>query len=235
MQIFLCRWQATVALALGLLAHGQAAAQSAVAGQVGVSVDRGPVATALAPDWLVWRVFHDSLDFYDQQSPAVVLDLLKERLDLSEAERSEFMTIGYSYLRQLDRIDEEARAEIVARYKTDTTPAILPPSVARPEEVLRAGAGQIARTFVVGQTPDGHSIRDLLVTDGLVARIEARRQATLRLHLDTVRRAFGSDRLSKIETWVLSEVAPNVVFIPTGAGPQPRVGGLTPPSAVPQR
>lgn len=34
------------------------------------------------PKWLVWRAFHDSLEFYEQESPEAVTQLLKDRIAL---------------------------------------------------------------------------------------------------------------------------------------------------------
>jgi hypothetical protein len=211
---------------ISVVAFSDAAAQREAANETNVS------GSQRAPDWLVWRVFHDSLGFYDRQSPDIVEDLLNLRVGFTETERSSFMVAGHAYLRQLAAIDEQARAELAVRYDASVAPPGFHPSAAKAAELVRPGIQQAAPRLVAGHAPDGRSIQEESQPGGIVPRVMAQREAAFRLHHDALLRSFGADRLTKLEEWIAAEVAPRVAAVPTAAGPPPP-DGLRPPVTPP--
>lgn len=177
------------------------------------------------PEWLSWRVFHDSLNFYERQAPGTVFALLKERIQVTELETSGFETAGEDFLQQLRAIDDEARAEIAERYGRGM-PGRLPTS-ATPEQLLRPNLPIRRPTLVPGRTLDGRGIREAVVADGLAARVEARKVSTVRSHVKNLERFLGTDRVRKIEQWIASEVTPKVW---TSNAAIPQLGPHLPPS-----
>jgi hypothetical protein len=176
------------------------------------------VASSPAPEWFVWRAFHDSLAFYARQAPDDVADLLKHRMAFDEAQQARFMTAGHNYVQRIEAIDKQARASMFSRYAQQLIPQGIPLSAAKPESLMRADAGGQVRPLLSGTAPDlssnngrdGQSVRAWLEANGFIAEVEAQKRVALGEHLDGLGQSFGTEALSKLEAWIAVDVAPNV-------------------------
>src|SRR5437870_155356 len=82
---------------------------SADAAQAGASTQDS------VPRWLAWKVFHQSLASLVQRSVDLNA-LLGRKFGLTAVEIPNFVTAGQSFLASLERIDAEAKAEVLRRY-----------------------------------------------------------------------------------------------------------------------
>jgi hypothetical protein len=163
----------------------------------------------VAPDWLVWRVYYDSLEFYDKQSPQGVQDLLTQQVGLTIDEAVVLRTAGSNYLRELAQIDDRARAEVKARFQSEDGPNPLPQP---PPSVLR-GKAPPPIDLIGSRAPAGKNLREALLADGLIARTENRRVATFRTHRTELARTLGPTKLAALEELIRTQVAPNVKVV----------------------
>ena len=203
---------AALFFALVFVAAAVATAQEAAQAPVTATMNPSQPLPERVPDWLVWRVFHDSLLFYHQQSPSVVGNLVEKRANIAEgAELDQFLTIGRNYLDDLSRIEAEARETVRTRYQSSVTP--LHPSQELLSRTSRhPGVNAVPPPGLIsGRLNDGRKLYDALMADGLIAEVDHRRQATLETHLQALNLAVGPERLEKLTDWVRADVAPNVV------------------------
>src|SRR5262245_12005010 len=59
--------------------------------------------SSAAPDWLVWRAFHSSLEFYEVQSQGASGRILRHRVSLTDEQSAALADAGRSYLAELSR------------------------------------------------------------------------------------------------------------------------------------
>jgi len=159
-----------------------------------------------APDWLAWRVFYESLEFYSQQSPTHVQELLVERVGLSVQEADVALAAGRSYLQQLSRLDDSARADIKARFQAGDLgklPVPQPPTSPPVSDLPPAG-------LINGAAAGKQSLSDALVADGFVARVTNQRVALFAAHRAALASALGPAKFGSLEQLVRTEVAPKV-------------------------
>jgi hypothetical protein len=160
-------------------------------------------------EWLVWRTFHRSLEFYGRDFADDVTKLLAGRAGLTRSESAELLVAGKDYLDHLSRIDAEARQEIEVRFPPNivdrrfvpTVPTERPPPAARhvpPAALMRKGGGEAPELY------------RKLVAEGFVARVEQQRQEALRAHLERLERAVGGKKVAGLRDWMSVDVAPNV-------------------------
>lgn len=153
--------------------------------------------------WLVWRVFHSSLVFYMQGSPAEVYSMLGERASLAESEVAILLDSGAEYLRALIIVDEAAANDVEAIRKR----------LGRPEDVLstyrQSPAASIDDAGVV-RIDVGRLVRDALVAEGVVGRVSEEREAAYRRHRRYLAETLGESKLASLDRLVETSVAPNV-------------------------
>jgi hypothetical protein len=182
-----------------------------------------PTEIASAPDWLVWRAFHDSLRFYHRRSPDLVLDFIEQAgLGKGKDEADAFFVAGQDYLQELSRIDDEARAEIRTRYQRNAAPRFAPPDASLMSGSYE-GVPPLPAILIAANTEDGRKLHDVLLADGFVAEVERRRQAAFRAHIEHLSRTIGATKLASIDERVRADVAPRVkVGIPADMISSPR-------------
>jgi hypothetical protein len=195
-----------VCCSLGALAAQSALAQNAPPPGLDVPAPLPPGTTkagAPVPDWLVWRVFHDSMRFYGKQSPDAVKRLLTEKAALTPDQADAVLKAGPGYLQAMSSIDAAAQSEIQQRYRS----ADLPSSTRNiPRPAFRKGAVPPSGPPVEW----GGNLRDQLEEDGLVARVNRQKADTLAAHRRALSASLGPDALTALESWLATNVAPGV-------------------------
>jgi len=165
-----------------------------------------------APDWAVWRAFHDSLEFYRRGSPSQVDSLFAARARLEPPEAEAVMTAGRAYLQELAAIEEVARAQIQHRLGSNGAPAL--PLASEPAPALASGFRPPERKAVspdlVRENNAAASRLAALASEGFFARVEQQQEHALAAHRQRVAKAIGFDRLLALDEWIQAEVAPNV-------------------------
>ena len=169
-----------------------------------------------APDWLTWRVFYSSLEFYGRQSPSHVQEILVERVGLSVGETDVLLAAGRDYLQQLSRLDDSAKAEIKARFQSKDGPMLPLP---RPPPSVPMGDSPPA-DLIRGQAPGGQELRQALVADGLIARVTNQRIALFAAHRDKLAQALVPAKLTALAELVRTEVAPGVKVVVADSPPR---------------
>ena len=175
---------------------------------------RNPVAhsaqrsSSAAPDWLVWRAFHSSLEFYEAQSQGASGRILHYRLSLTDEQSAALANAGQSYLAELSRIEAQTKAAITSRYQSNgvVTPSTLGTS-------YKGVPGAAEPGVMAAPRKDGRDLYDVLVADGVVASLETQRQEALRAHLAELRKELGGDVVAEIQDWLREDVAPNVAVV----------------------
>jgi hypothetical protein len=155
------------------------------------------------PDWLVWRVFHDSMRFYSEQSPDAVKRVLTQKAGLTPEQADAVLKAGPAYLQGMDRIDAAAQAEVQQRYRsTDLPPStrILPRPAFRKDAVPPAGP----------PVEWGGNLRQMVEEDGLLARVNNQKADTLAAHRRALTATLGADAQKALESWIKINVAPSV-------------------------
>jgi hypothetical protein len=159
--------------------------------RVGFSQTRpGPTSS----EWLAWKVFHESLTFYGEQSAAALDAMLSRRTGLDHAEAALLLKAGQSFVATIDSIDADAKAEVQRRYGTSS----------------RAGARQTIRL------ERGKTLLEMVRESGLYDRIEKRKQAAVSAYIGQLQRAFAPAKLARVTTLVQTTVAPRIFTIDRG-------------------
>jgi hypothetical protein len=196
---------ASVPLTAQLTLDGGADGESPPEHVVAPVLDNAAHGQTAPPDWIVWRVFHHSLEFYELQVPGFARQLLHERTGLSATEAATVSTLGRKYLAELDSIDVETRASLSARFRPQSNPLWNSPKFAGPPDPTNA---------IPPIASDGRSIRAVLEAEGFIARTDERRHATFRKHWETLAASVGLAKLVSLERFVQGEVAPGVRVLP---------------------
>jgi len=157
-----------------------------------------------APDWAVWRVFHDSLEFYSRESPSQVDEVFAARAGLTKSEVEVVMAAGRAYLQELAAVEQVARAQIEQRLESSRTSALSMPTAVRPSE--RSPVSEALRSSTSQMGPD----LSALAQEGFFTRVEQQQKQVLAAHRQRITKAIGVDRLRKIDEWIQMEVAPSV-------------------------
>ena len=150
--------------------------------------------TEVAPSWLVWKVFYDSLSYYAQRSPNKDGQILKENFSLTSSQASLLLNSGHAFLAELQRLDDEARAEANKRYKYSTVQSG-PPQSGNPRR--RPG-------------PSQKSPRERALEDGLYAKFEAQKNEVLTKHLLGLKVDIGAIKFSQVTKFLSESIAPSI-------------------------
>jgi hypothetical protein len=167
-------------------------------------------ASVPAPEWMVWSDLYSNL-VRAQGVPASLAAALLERAGLDPGDAAAVRGVGENYLRDLARVDEDLPREIADRY--GPKPETQPPASAGvfqapiPIMVVRFGSSavQIDRRALGGKT-----LQEALEADGVIARIDAQKDALLRAHFVGLERTLGAAKLAALQRVVSSDLAPNI-------------------------
>jgi len=163
-----------------------------------------------APEWGVWRAFHDSLEFYNRQGPERVQALLGARAGLTDSEVESFLETGQLYMATLSRIDTDARIYVNSRFRSPTgAPALV--DLPKPSRPFPVPAGRFTETDAPSLSP-----YEVLLAEGYVALVERQKEEALIVHRTLLKNWMGAERLAQLEEWVRSEVAPSVKSVAAG-------------------
>ena len=198
------------ALALAPLSAGaQALPDQRSAPQQAVQSQLPPEASgdAPVPDWMAWRAFHDRVEHYQREAPAVVPGLLTVEVGLSATDANMVLTAGYAYLDELELIDAQARSEISNRFMPRDSPPWIPP-VGGPNGIQDAPSSGL----VPAHAPDGRPVKDVLAEEGFFDRLEQRRNSVFRAHWESLAESIGLYGVLWLEMYIETEVAPNIGF-----------------------
>ena len=157
------------------------------------------------PDWMAWRAFHDRLEHYQREAPAVVPGLLTAEVGLSATDANIVLTAGYAYLDELELIDAQARSEISNRFMPRDLPPLIPPS-GGPNRIPNVPPSELVPAYA----PDGRLVRDVLAEEGFFDGLEQRRNSAFRAHWESLAESIGLYSLLWLEMYIEDEVAPNI-------------------------
>ena len=150
-----------------------------------------------APEWSVWGALYTFLESSSRNAIAPVETLLGERADLESYEANSVLTAGRDYLRQLAEIDQEARQEILTRFRPRNAPPPPPvPGGGGPREAI--------------ELPHGTTLSQILEAEGFIQRLEERKQALLTAHRAQLEQLIGPIKLKRLEVYVETEIAPTM-------------------------
>lgn len=184
-----------------------------------VALENGAAQTPVetVPAWVAWRVFHERLVYFRQQrSPQQVTQSLITQFGLNPGQAASVLNGGDAFVRALERIDDDAKAEVRKRYP----------------DAVRSDPGRPT----VSQTRPAErpkSVRERAIADGLYAEVEAKKEAALADHLTNLGRDVGAARLQQITTHVQTVIASRIRTFaapPSGPGTRGLPPGLTRPT-----
>jgi tetratricopeptide (TPR) repeat protein len=162
-----------------------------------------------APEWMAWSHLYGNL-VGAQAVPASLAAALLERAGLDAGDAAAVRGVGENYLRELARVDDDFPREIADRY--GPKPETQPPAsgvVQAPIPIMIVSFGssavQIDRRALGGKT-----LQEALEADGVIARIDAQKDALLRAHFTALERTLGAAKLAALQRVVSSELAPNI-------------------------
>jgi hypothetical protein len=152
-----------------------------------------------APLPTVWQSMYRSFEEHERRgSLAFAESLLEQSADLTPAEAAQVLVSGREYVRQLERIDADARRQIAERF-------------APPHLAARSGADP-APPLVIDSSrlPAGKTLQQVLTEEGFISRIDSQKEALLVAHLADLRRAIGAEKVASLERVVQQQFAPGV-------------------------
>ena len=172
-------------------------------------------------DPMLWRNFYYNIEFIGHSSPGSELETLRGRAGLTLDDARIVLELGHEYLEQFAKIDEDARAEIAARFQAPlpfNPAALFPPAT---------GGGATPRVLVPGRTPDGRSVQEVLASEGFMGRIDEQKEGLLRAHVQRLDDALGPAKRAALERSVHG-AGSGSFSVPVQA-PPPAVGVPRPP------
>jgi hypothetical protein len=182
----------------------------------GATVESLPV-----PEWLAWRVFHESLAFYRTRSAPEVEQMLAVQAGLAPKDSAALLKAGDAFVSALQEIDTAARAELHARYgrpRDEPTGAV---ATARP-------AGPPPPGGMIRHAP-GKTVLDMVRESGLYDQVERQKRVALAAHITQVEQAIGAVLLARVTQLVQTAVVPT---IRRGMLPPPAPPATLPSGAV---
>jgi hypothetical protein len=155
-----------------------------------------------APDWLAWKMFHDSLAAQSQHSSTQVNQTLAAKFGLSTTQVATLLRAGQAFVGAIQQIDREAIAEIQKRY---------------PDALPSSSHPRVTKTIPTGPQK---SVRDRAIADGLYAQVEAKKQTALTDHVGSLMRGLDPAQVDQINKYMRSTIAPQIKHFnpPTGKG-----------------
>lgn len=159
-----------------------------------------------APLWLAWRIFHDSLAFYNQKSAAGVEKMLAAQFGMTNGQATAFLNAGQSYVVAIRQIDAQTRAAVKSRYMPVLSGNKPPAGSAIPTSP--------------------QSFLQLAINDGLYAQMEGLNQNALAAHLNALKGPLTDTQINQISAFVQANVLPKIHTV--NVGPQGATKGLPP-------
>ena len=165
-----------------------------------------------APLWSVWQTMYRSFaEFERRGEPAYAESVLGQSAGLTPAEAAQVRAAGQEYVRQIERIDADARRQIAERFGP-----LRPDGGRGPDPTGRDPSPPLV---IDGTTlPDGKTLQEVLADEGFIARLDSQKEALLRAHLADLRRAISAEKVASLERVVQQQIAPGVRSV-TRAGP----------------
>ena len=163
-----------------------------------------PLQSVPAPLWSVWQSMYRSFaEFERRGEPAYSESVLEQSAGLTPAEAEKVRAAGQEYVRQIERIDSDARRQIAERFgqaRSDggrgPEPTNRDPS---PPLVIDATA-----------LPEGKTLQEVLADEGVIARLDSQKEALLRAHLADLGRVISPAKVASLERVVQEQIAPGV-------------------------
>jgi hypothetical protein len=162
-------------------------------------VEEGAPESVAAPLATAWESMYRSFEEFERRgSSAYAESVLEQSAGLAPAGAAQVRAAGQEYVRQLERIDADARRQIAERF-------------APPHMIARSGADPSPPLAIdPSGLPAGKTLRQVLTEEGFISRIESQKEALLAAHLADLRRAIGADKVASLERVVQEQIAPGV-------------------------
>ena len=165
-----------------------------------------------APLWSAWESMYRSFaEFERRGEPAYAESVLEQNAGLTPAEAAQVRAAGQEYLRQLERVDADARRQIAERFA---------PSRPDGRSFPQPSGRDPGAPLVIDPTalPDGKTLQEVLADEGFISRLDSQKEALLRAHLADLGRAIPAEKVESLERVVEQQIAPGVRRA-TRAGP----------------
>jgi hypothetical protein len=153
------------------------------------------------PEWLAWKVFYQSLIFYQKQSPSLVDQMLHAKFGLNASETTAFWGAMKMFVTTIDAIDSRARSEAQLRFGTQ---------IPLRSKTKPTGTGEPVKSFLQ-RAREG----------GLFDSVENEKRAALSAHLAAIRNLITADEIAAMTAWVQGSVAPRITTVESEAPRRP--------------
>jgi hypothetical protein len=173
-----------------------------------------------APLWSVWQSMYRSFAEFERRGEPAYSE---QSAGLTPAEAAQVRAAGQEYVRQIERIDADARRQIAERFGPSRPDGGRGPDPARsdPSPPL---------TIDPTTLPDGKMLREVLAEEGVIARLDSQKEALLRAHLADLGRAISAEKVASLERIVQRQIAPGVRSVTRAGPPVPRPPSGQPPN-----
>ena len=154
-----------------------------------------------APLSSVWQMMYRSFAESERRGDRAPFEYVFQAAGLTSAEAAQVRAAGREYLLQLDRIEADARRQIGERF-----------GPSRPDGSTRPPTRDPTPPLVIdgSRLPDGKTLQEVLADEGLIARIDAQKDAMLRAHLADLSRAIPAEKVAALQRIVEQQIAPGV-------------------------
>jgi hypothetical protein len=173
-----------------------------------------PKSKVPVPDWLAWRVLHESIAVRNDQVPDLWREHMSQELGLNKKQLTALASEGLQYLADIRRIDDEVRVAVKIRYPDIAMPPIpvsqVPPTATR-----------------IDPAEPRKSIQQRAEEDGFAVEVEARKQAALTQHIHRLDEAMSPSKVKAINKYVRTTIAPKIHS--TSSTPEHRTPNLSAP------
>jgi hypothetical protein len=173
---------------------------------------RTPGASEPAPEWMAWRVFYSSMTRMEIRTPSRAQQVIKDRTRMTDNQTASALALGNSYLAKLEAHDQSIRAEVESRFALPEhlqrmlpNPGNLPVPPGRTREDVAAVIGP---GLTLSASPS--EIREALIKDGSMARIEREKGQILADHKQALKTSIGYESLQSLERWISADIAPRI-------------------------
>ena len=183
------------------------------------------------PEWGVWKSLYD--DLHAQGARLSFATGLLERAGLDASDAAAVRNLSDDYLRELARFDADLLREVADRYggpvevRDPVTGVVLPQS----GKIVLGGTSTLPYTELDPRALGGKTLQEALEADGVIARLDAQKDALLQSHFATLERSIGTAKLAALQGVVRSEIH---IWRSTRGVDSPRSSTLPPPMQQPR-
>jgi tetratricopeptide (TPR) repeat protein len=162
------------------------------------------------PEWGVWKALYENLGAQGVRLALATSVLGHAGLDAGDT--AALRGTGENYLRELARVDVDLRREIADRYsrpvevRDPVTGVVLPPS----GQIILGGTSTLPHVQIDPRALGGKTLQEALEADGVIARVDAQKDALLQAHFGTLEHLIGAAKLAALQRVVRSELAPGM-------------------------